>query len=46
MQLEEPGNATPATSNRLAGSHRLLEIGRFIVITPVLELDVSSSDHP
>jgi hypothetical protein len=46
MRLEEPGNATLATSNRFAGSHRMPEIDRFIVITPVLELDVSSSDHP
>jgi hypothetical protein len=46
MRLEEPGDATPTTSNRDAGSHRRPEIDRFTTVTPVLELDVSFSDHP
>jgi hypothetical protein len=46
MRLEEPGNATLATSNWFAGQHRVLEDGRFTMVTPVLELVVNSSDHP
>jgi hypothetical protein len=46
MRLEESSNATLANPNRSAGPHRMPEIDRFIVISPVLELDVRFSDRP
>ena len=39
-------NPTPADANALAGRARMPNVVRFIVLTPVLDLDVTCSDHP
>jgi hypothetical protein len=46
MQFEEAGNPTPEPPNTLAERHRTRKLGRFIMLTPLLVLDVNSSDCP
>jgi hypothetical protein len=46
VRREETGNATSAPANGGAEQYQRLEFGRFIVLTPALALNVSSSDCP